>query len=310
MSYYKYTTLNTTKLIIQNKSLRWSSPLKFNDIEECQFVPYTKDSYEKAIKEYLEIITKIAKGVKVDYDYNRFKPVTQMLIGMIQLSINQGTFDPSNFAEQSLNTISNPEADYREYINNGLIRIFRILCVTNKYDNKLMWAHYGDQHYGCVIEFTELYLKKPFNLKEGYVEYHENLNPKTNSLELLLYGETPEIRNVMIQDVIFSKRADWKYEEEYRLLFSENFGEIKAETDFETKKTTITASKQTDKLFTDVPISKDFIKSICFGTRVKDEEITDIQRQLSDNNIDCLLYKMKLNGGNLERIKLTKKDYS
>lgn len=306
MSYYKYTTLNTTKLIIENKSIRWSSPLKFNDIEECQFVPYTKESYEEAIKKYLEIITKIAKGVKTDYDYRKFKPVTQMLIGMIQLSINQGTYDSSSFADLSLNTVSNPEADYRDYINKGLIRIFRILCVTNKYDNKLMWAHYGDQHYGCVIEFSELYLNKPFNLKEGYVKYHENLSPKTNSLDLLLYGETQEIRNVMIQDVIFSKRSEWKYEEEYRLMFSENFGEIKAETDFQTKKTTITTSKQTDKLFTDVPISKDFIKSVSFGTRVKDEEITDIQKLLNDNHIDCELYKMTLNEGNLERTKLEK----
>ena len=303
MSYYKYTTLSTTKLIIENKSLRWSSPLQFNDIEECQFVPYTRESYEEAIKEYLEIITEIAKGVKMDLDYNKFSPVTQMLIGAIQMSLKQDTFDVSNFAEQTLNTISDPETDYRDYINNGIIRILRILCVTNKYDNKLMWAHYGDQHYGCAIELSKLYSDKPYNLKEGNVEYHENLHPKTNSIDLLLYGETQELKNIMIKDVIFSKRSEWKYEEEYRLLFSENFGEIKAETDFKTKKTNIIASKQTDKLFTDVPIDKDFIKTITFGTRVKNEELTEVQNLLKENNINCELYKMILNGGKLERIK-------
>lgn len=302
MSYFKYTTLNTTKLIIENKSLRWSSPLQFNDIEECQFVPYTRESYAESIKEYLEVITKIAKGEKLNYDYNKFSDATHLLISLIQISLNQGTFNPSNFAEQTLNTISDPEADYRDYINKGLIRIFRILCVTNKYDNKLMWAHYGDQHYGCVIEFSNLYVDKPYNLKEGNVEYHENLHPKTNSLDLLLYGETQDLRNIMIKDVIFSKRSDWHYEEEYRLLFSENFGQIKSETNFQTKRTTITASNQTEKLFTDVPIDKDFIKSVTFGVRVKDEEIIEVQNLLNNNNIDCELYKMILNGGNLVRI--------
>lgn len=302
MSYFKYTTLNTTKLIIENKSLRWSSPLQFNDIEECQFVPYTRESYAEAIKKYLEIITKIAKGETLDYDYQKFSSVTQMLIATIQISLKQDSFDTSSFAEQTLNTISDPEADYRDYINKGLIRIFRILCVTKKYDNKLMWAHYGDQHYGCVIELSKLYSHKPFNLKEGKVEYHENLHPKTNSLDLLLYGETQELRNIMIKDVIFSKRSDWQYEGEYRLLFSENFGEIKAETDFQTKKTIITASKQTDKLFTDVHIDKNFIKSITFGTRVKVEEIIDVQNLLKKDEINCKLFKMVLNGGKLERI--------
>ena len=226
MSYFKYTTLNTTKLIIENKSLRWSSPLQFNDIEECQFVPYTKENYSKSIKEYLEIITKIAKGEKLNFDYKKFSDITHMLIGTIQISLNQGTFDSSIFGEQTFNTISDPEADYRDYINRGLIRIFRILCVTNKYDNKLMWAHYGDQHYGCVIGFSKVYIDKPYNLKEGNVEYHENLNPKTNTLDLLLYGETQELRDLIIKDVIFSKRLDWHYEEEYRLLFAESFGQI------------------------------------------------------------------------------------
>lgn len=304
MSYFKYTTLDTTKLIIKNKSLRWSSPLKFNDIEECQFVPYTRESYEKAIREYFDILIRIAKGEKLDFDYNNFSHSTIMLINVIKISLNQGTFDQSNFIDQTLNFINDPEADYREYINKGLIRIFRILCVTNKYDNKLMWAHYGDQHYGCVLEFSDLYIDKPLNLKEGKVEYHENLKPKTNSLHLLLYGETPDLRDIMIRDVIFSKRSEWNYEEEYRLLFAESFGQIKVKANFQTKEKSINVSHQTDKLFTDVPISKDFLKSITFGTRIKDEEISDVQNQLISNDMNCILYKMILNGGNLERILL------
>ena len=166
MNYFKYTTFDTTKLIIENKTIRWSSPLKFNDIEECQFVPYSKESFERANREYLEILAKIAKGENVDIDYEKFKPISHMLIAMIRLSIERNTFNSSNMVDDVLNLVSNPEADYREYINKGLIRIFRILCVTAKFDNKLMWAHYGDQHYGCVLELSDLYINKPHGLRK------------------------------------------------------------------------------------------------------------------------------------------------
>lgn len=304
MNYFKYTTFDTTKLIIENKTIRWSSPLKFNDIEECQFVPYSKESFERANREYLEILAKIAKGENVDIDYEKFKPISHMLIAMIRLSIERNTFNSSNMVDDVLNLVSNPEADYREYINKGLIRIFRILCVTAKFDNKLMWAHYGDQHYGCVLELSDLYINKPHGLREGRVDYHENLYPRTNSLDVFLYGETPEIRDLMIQDVIFSKRSIWNYEEEYRLMYSENFGHIKFEHNFQTNEKSLTASNQTDELFTDVPISEDFIKSITFGARVTDEKIMEMKEHLKFNNINYALYKMILNGELLERISL------
>ena len=301
MSYFKYTTLSTTKLILEHKSLRWSSPLQFNDIEECQFVPYTKESYNIAIREYFDILIRISKGEKLDYEYNRFSYSTQMLISLIRISLKNGTFNPSNFVDQTISHFSNPEADYRAFINKGLIRIFRILCVTNKYDNKLMWAHYGDQHYGCVLEFSDLYINKPYNLREGKVEYHENLYPKTNSIDLLLYGETQESTDLMFKDVVFSKRSEWKYEEEYRLLFAENLGQIKFETNFQTNQKELSISNQTDKLFTDVPIDINFIKSITFGARVNFGDITEIQNHLKSIDLNCDLYKMDLNGANLER---------
>lgn len=304
MSYYKYTTFDTTKLIVENKTIRWSSPLKFNDIEECQFVPYSKENFKKANRQYLEILEKIANGEDVDIDYEKLKPISHMLIAMIKLSIENNTYNSSNMVDDVMNLVSDPEADYREYINKGLIRVFRILCVTAKFDNKLMWAHYGDQHYGCVIELSNLYINKPHGLKEGRVDYHENLYPRTNSLDVFLYGETPEIRDLMIQDVIFSKRSIWNYEEEYRFMYSENFGTIHFEHNFQTNKKTLTASNQTDQLFTDVSISGDFIKSITFGVRVEDEKISEMKEHLQINNINCTLYKMILKGELLERIPL------
>jgi hypothetical protein len=305
MSYYKYTSITTAKLILQNLSLRWSSPTLFNDIEECQFVPFTKKQHQKAHEKYIEILTQYAKGHDLNLDYDRFSYITKMLISAFKLSIEQGSFNTEDFVEIMLGITSNPEEEYRNYINTALIKVFRILCVTNTYDNNLMWAHYGEQNYGCIVELDSVFIDKPRGLKDGAVNYHENLEPSSNPLDMLLYGETEKVRNSMIRDVIFSKRTNWEYENEYRFMFAENFGSITSETDMQTRKTKISVKHQTDTLNTDVKIKSDSIKSIIFGARAKEKNISGIMDIIQSLNYGCKLYQMKIENGNLIKVELS-----
>jgi len=179
MSFYKYTNISTAILVLRNKSLRWSSPLIFNDLEECQFTPFTKEQYLSSYNAYIQLLTECAKG-RLIYDHNKFSEISKLFIQVMRISMDQGAFDTKDFSEIILNMFSNPESDYRNFVNAALIKSFRVLCVTEKYDNNLMWAHYADQHYGCVFEFDSLYAKKPRLLREDYIRYHENLQPRSN----------------------------------------------------------------------------------------------------------------------------------
>ncbi len=296
MNFYKYTNISTATLVIKNKTLRWSSPLVFNDLEECQFAPFTKEQFLSSYNDYIKILTECATGQSI-YNFNKFSDVSKLIIHVMRMSMVQGTFDTKGFTVDVLNIFSNPESDYRDFTNTALIKCFRILCVTDKYDNNLMWAHYADQHFGCVLEFESLYSKKPRLLREGYVRYHENLQPKTNTLDVLLYGETEEERDLMIRDVAFSKRTSWNYENEYRLMFAESFGEITATIDMRTKKKETAVKYQSDELFTDVSISKESIRSIIFGVRTADKDIKKVLEALSENDYQCKLYQMKMKNG-------------
>ncbi|MBE2165781.1 DUF2971 domain-containing protein [Acinetobacter oleivorans] len=303
MSFYKYTSISTANIVLKNKSLRWSSPVLFNDLEECQYTPFTKDQYLSAFEKYIEILTQCAKG-QSHYDTTKFSDVTQLTIRVMQLSMQSGTFDVKGIAESMLSMSTNFDSDYRDYINKALIRCFRILCVTGRYDNNLMWAHYADQHNGCVIELEQLYVEEPRLLRQNHVRYHENLEPLSNPIDMLLYGETKEIRDLMIKDVIFSKRTNWSYEEEYRLLFSESFGEITTTLDTQTKEKKLDIKYQSESLFTDVNIPKESIKSIIFGARTSSEDIENIEKTLSENDYVIDLYQMKMIDGKLLKEKL------
>lgn len=309
MSFFKYTNISTASLVLKNKSLRWSSPVLFNDLEECQFTPFTNEQFIFAYNTYIEILAEFAKGNILEYEYHRFTEVNKMIIELMAISMLQGTFSTTGFAATMLKLTSTNEGDFRDYINKALINSFRVLCVTEDDHNNLMWAHYADQHYGCVIELDNVYTTKPRLLREGYVRYHENLNPRSNPIDILLYGETPEVHDLMLQDVVFSKRTNWYYEKEYRLMFAESFGEIKTTLNMQTMEKQMIVN-QSDELFTYVGIPKESVKSIIFGARTTDKDIKEILDVLSDNEYNCKLYKIKMIEGNMVKEDLNKSLYS
>lgn len=280
--------------------MRWSSPIVFNDLEECQFTPFTKEQYITCYKAYIKILTDCAKGQST-HDVAKFSDVCQLIIQVMKFSMEQGTFDEKYFGEIFMTALGNPESDYRNYTNTAFIKCFRILCVTEKFDNNLMWAHYAAEHYGCVIELASLYTEKPPFLREGFVRYHENLQPHSNPLDMLLYGETEEVRDLMIRDVAFSKRTSWSYENEYRLMFPVSFGEIRTKIDMTTKQKEIVVKDQSDKLYNDVGILQDSIKSVIFGVRTTDADIKKVLDVLSENNYHCNAYQMKMRDGQMKK---------
>lgn len=294
MNFYKYTTISTAELILEHKSLRWSSPLVFNDIEECQFTPFTEEQNIQAFDMYKKILDQCANGCLL-FNVNDFSENTNFLIRLISICKSQGK-DFTCMPEELLDGFSDM---FRDYINKGLVNSFRVLCVTTEYDNNLMWAHYGDQHSGCVIEFDEVFSEKPHLLREGKIRYHENIKPLSNPLDMLLYGETPKIKELMIKDIIFSKRTSWQYENEYRFMFVENYGQTTFKLDMQTNKYEITSDSEKVDLYSDVPISRDSIKSITFGVRTKLEEINKFVSMAGKYQFNCNFYQMKMKSGSL-----------
>lgn len=304
MNFFKYTNISTASLVLKNKSIRWSSPLLYNDLEECQFTPFTEKELIESQKNYIDIIESYAKGIVLGHDTSKFTSITKTLIEVFRLSMNNGTYSKEEFLKHALNMSKNSESEYRNFINTVVIKYIRVLCVTKIYDNKLMWAHYADQNNGCVIEFESLFNSEPYFFKEGFVKYHENLKPESKPLDYLLYGETKEIQDLMIKDIFFSKRTLWNYEKEYRLLFRENFGEIKFELDMKTHEKKYTVSNQLENLYTDVKFPIESVKSIIFGVRTNEDDKKKLIDIINKDSYNCKIYQMKINNGNFVKEKI------
>lgn len=300
MNLFKYTSIQTAMLILESGTIRWSSPVIFNDLEECQFTPFTKEQHLLAQEWYMNVMLECAKG-RLIFDHNRFSPATSQIISVIKMGLENSKLSTAGLAEIAAAIAQDPERDFKDHMNIALIRCMRVLCLTTKYNNHLMWAHYADQNCGCVIEFEEIFFKPPRNLRQGFIRYHENLTPLSNPLDALLYEETTEIKNLMFQDVVFSKRSIWSYEEEYRFMYSESFGEITTKVDLMSGEKKIEVRGQSEKLHTDMDISLQSIKSITFGVRADKRKIDKLIKSIVDKNMECEIYQMEQNNGVLIR---------
>jgi len=92
----------------------------------------------------------------------------------------------------------------------------RILCLTEDYNNPLMWAHYADSHKGFCVEYRQADLEK-LNVELKRVEYCER--PDQIDLSALdnKFGNE-EMKKV--EKLLFCKSKEWSYEKEWRALLT------------------------------------------------------------------------------------------
>jgi hypothetical protein len=88
-----------------------------------------------------------------------------------------------------------------------------IFCLSEVWDNKLMWSHYSNCHKGiCYIFKSDRNL--PFFASALPITYSENY-PKLNFL-------TASKDSLIIDKMFLTKSTDWSYEKERRIFDIEN----------------------------------------------------------------------------------------
>ena len=135
----------------------------------------------------------------------------------------------------------------------------------------LMWSHYADSHKGFCVQY------------KFQKEFFEKYSTPSCSLLLLkdiIYKDSISIPDTLnIEEALFTKSTDWKYENETRLVH------------YNTKEC---------KLFPTI-CCKDCIKAIYLGVRVTEENRRKVEISIGDKNIQ--LYQMQIDENNLTKLK-------
>lgn len=272
---------STAKIILDSQKLRWSCPSSFNDINELQRMPAFEPSMEACRFDYLKIIMDMA------YDGQLLvKPLStdsQFLVSLTQMLKKQGVnkvslYDELSALELNLSDLEDSLRKETENYNNGALRI---MCLSEDSNNEVMWAHYGDNHTGCMFEFRHIEeLDTPFQMakKVSYTDITPSLG---SALDFLLYNERKQLMEKTDQAIYYTKTAKWGYEKEWRVM---------------------TRRPNEEKRYSDFKFYKDELVSVTFSTRISDDDLSYLTNFIRTHYSHCKMYKVQQARGKLERV--------
>lgn len=223
--FYKYTTAETALAILRNRTLKYSSPVLFNDPFDVQTTidfGFTTDEYLSA---YTEEMIRFMQSDKEPVCVN---PTSDFM----SLMLLRKLYKEKSLPVQLFREVESPMLEkqraliesYAESVNQwfqNLVKAARVFCVAEEHDNLLMWAHYAENHKGVVLEF-ECNEEWDFSLCAATGVKYVRTPPTLGGLKEFIDGQTgqgPPLNNdTYFKEIINAKSSHWSYEKEWRVF--------------------------------------------------------------------------------------------
>ncbi len=160
-------------------------------------------------------------------------------------------------------------------INKSINETFGVISFSKKELSNLLWAHYAMNSTGYVIGFN------PFDKM-----FTSKIKTLSNNFNEVKYSEIRpkfKLENLRIdQSFLCRKPIDWSYEEEIRFIDT-----------FDTELINL-GKDEYDQIIFLKKISKEAINEIIIGNRMQKENFNKVKDIISENSIQCDLYKLYL----------------
>ena len=232
--FYKYMPAATAKIVLQNRTLRWSSPTKFNDpfdIPRDLVFNFTLTEIKQSLS---NILVNLLRYPPIDV--SELQPALAYIIQTTQGTDNQGLIEyliKEILIEGQIPVVSSVLDDLRE----TWIRILpdlKILCLSAAHDKTSMWYHYADKYRGVVVELDCLdELDSPWLVAKP-VQYPPD-PPRifcvSGWAELMILKQEIRLKK-MLHALSYYKTPDWSYEEEWRVSSYKRPGEVSEYADY------------------------------------------------------------------------------
>lgn len=261
--FYKYTTFESAKFILENQTFRYSCPLIFNDPFDCQAGLHLEFNAEHFANLFIDKVESIVRSSQPPV-FKSFNDFSKMILSLRKHPSNYGF--PKAYLNKIKSSLTNSIAQkfdetHKCFQNNweNELKKMRCLCLSGQNDNILMWSHYADHHKGVVIELSvaenesekdPLWLAQPVR----YINKPEPLY--NNELFDEILGITLKTHKAYLDIFGYVKYDVWKYENEWRVL------ELKEDSNRD--------------LFEDNKYHASTISSIIFGCNCPDKKISEL----------------------------------
>lgn len=277
--FYKYASMETAFLILQNKNFRYSSPILFNDPFDIQtelLFDFDKDMFPELLFREIERIILGRKTVKLN-----LKNEWGQAISLLKAKAEEHGYSREYVKSTTVPLIKvltevmeKTRSDYNKSWQDLLPRI-RIFSVSEINDNILMWAHYSNKHEGIVIKLRVLpEIDNPLCAASPVI-YREK-PPIFFSMQDWI-DDIVSIREIdhmkLSWEYIYIKSSIWAYEQEWRVC-------------------DILPQKE-KKLYYYQRLYPEEIEAVYFGCRISEQNRTEIMNLAREVNPEIQFFQGK-----------------
>lgn len=231
--FYKYMTAGLAKIVLANRTLRWSSPTVFNDPfdvdSELKF-RFTQEELNQALQ--LEVAERIEQG-----DSSVGHAGMAALIGLLDQAGDETRRSIAQAQRDTPNPVTDGQVATMSLLREiwlDIVSKMRVLCLSELPDVTSMWHHYSDQYRGVVLEFEAVDEIDSGLLCARPVTYSDDpprLVTLDAWLDYLMSGDEPRFVN-LFTEYQYRKTNDWASEKEWRVVSSVRPGEDGPHSDY------------------------------------------------------------------------------
>lgn len=219
-AFYKYMSYKTASIVLENQTLRWSTPATLNDPYDIQFDLRISFNRDKVLRDALSKLWKLFTKELTGHPENPMTEVIQILRPFLQ-NIPKAHF-MSKMEEGIKKSFSAMDENiHKVYLETReQLSTTKILCLTDSPTNQLMWAYYADSNKGVVFRFQD---------EPGADSPYCTAKQMSYLLDIPLLFEEDELSDFLsglitfdekkrINALIYTKSEAWKHENEWRIF--------------------------------------------------------------------------------------------
>lgn len=225
-SFFKYAAPETALAVLRNKTVRYSSPLTFNDPFDFQsglHFDFNLDTLYAKVLDRLEELAATKEEPVVD---------AQDPCGKLVLLVRE-KYPARGFPRERwekmiaplfanlVQEIRSAQRKYQEHWWNTLLPGIRVFCVSEERGNLLMWAHYAKDHTGVVFEYKSFPDEdNPLSVAQPviYVDRPPPFFTETEWIEDILSIQRMD-EHELSKRYAYIKSGHWRYEREWRVWY-------------------------------------------------------------------------------------------
>jgi hypothetical protein len=279
---YKYLSAETAQIVLRSGKLRWSSPLLFNDPIEFQRLPRFEPPLKEAFNELPRVLVEAALGQR-QLDVARLTPMTRRIYELTRFGLEHG-MTPGDFLgapKESRELDQMHEKMIRTYLGTQFAAQARVICLTANPTNPAMWANYAGNGSGCILGFRHLPEESTPFQESRAVQYSNDVPVLCSGLDFYLYADKYTIGQGVVDAICYTKREEWRYEEEWRAItWRESEGAA---------------------LFGDYPFLPAELESVTFGLKCSQERREELARLVQYHYPECTVHEIRVERAELIR---------